>query len=99
MNKKEIEKEFRDRFSELKKLLNSWDLIPGAPSDEFDGLNQQILNHLYKGANIEKLERVLEGELVVTYGLFNDDLGIEELTAEIMKWRSKTNGLSDNLIR
>ena len=40
---------------ELRKLINNWDFIPDAPSDEFDDLNHRILSHLNKGADKEKL--------------------------------------------
>jgi len=86
MNKEPIKKDFKDKFSELRKILNSWDLIPGAPKDEFDGLNHQILSHLYKGADFEKINRVLESELSVTYGLYHDEFSAEEMTTEITEW-------------
>ncbi len=91
MNKEVIKKDFKNRFSELRKLLNSWDLIPGAPKDEFDALNHQILSHLYKGADFEKVNRVLESELKVYYGLYNDEFSGEEMTAEIMEWWNSTD--------
>ena len=51
MNREQIKKEFQGNFRELRKILNSWELIPGTPKDEFDGLNHQILSNLYKGAD------------------------------------------------
>lgn len=97
MNKEQIKKDFNCKFSELRKILNSWDLISGAPKDEFDGLNQRILSHLYKGADFDKLKRVLESELSMTYGLYHDEFGADEMTNEIMEWWSKTDKLSDYL--
>lgn len=91
MNKELIKKDFKDKFSELRKILNSWDLIPGAPKDEFDGLNHKILSHLYKGADFEKINRVLESELSVTYGLYHDEFSAEEMTTEIMEWWNSTD--------
>ena len=73
MNKNEIEKEFQERFLALRKILNSWDLIPGSPKDELDSLNHQILSHLYKGADFKKIIRVLSSELTVNYGLTTDE--------------------------
>lgn len=90
MNKELIKKDFKDKFSELRKILNSWDLIPGASKDEFDGLNHQILSHLFKDADFEKINRILESELSVTYGLYHDEFSAEEMTTEIMEWWNST---------
>ncbi|WP_109437030.1 hypothetical protein [Aquimarina sp. AU119] len=86
MNKDQIKKEFQENFLELRKLMNSWELIPGSPKDEFDSLNHQILNHLYKGTDFEKISRVLNSELTVTYGLSYDLEDSEKITTEIMEW-------------
>lgn len=86
MNKEDLRKDFKQKFSELRKILNSWDLIPGAPKNEFDGLNHQILSHLYKRADFDKVNRVLASELSATYGLYYDEFDAEEMTAEIMEW-------------
>ncbi len=66
--------------------MNSWELIPGSPSDEFDSINHQILSHLYKGADFEKVSRVLDSEMTVNYGLSTDLKDAEKITTEIMKW-------------
>ncbi|MBF4983380.1 hypothetical protein FNJ87_03205 [Nonlabens mediterrranea] len=86
MNRNQIKKEFQENFRELRKILNSWELIPGSPSDEFDSINHQILSHLYKGADFEKVSRVLDSELTVTYGLSTDLKDAEKITDEIMEW-------------
>ena len=97
MKKEQIKEDFKNKFSELRKILNSWDLIPGVPMDEFDGLNHQILSHLYKGVDFDKLNRVLESELSVTFGLYHDEFSAEKMTSEIMEWWNKTDKLSDYL--
>jgi len=71
---------------DLRKLINSWDLIPGAPSDEFDDLNHRILSHLDKGADKEKLFRVIKSELITYYGLDPVDNDIHQMTKEIVNW-------------
>jgi hypothetical protein len=86
MDKTQIKKEFQERFLALRKIVNSWDLIPGSPRDEFDSLNHQILSHLYKGADFEKISRVLSSELTVNYSLTTDNDDIEKLTEEIQDW-------------
>jgi hypothetical protein len=70
MDRSQIKKEFQENFLELRDVLNSLELIPGSPSDEFDSLNHQILSHLYKGADFEKISRVLYSELTIYYGFF-----------------------------
>jgi hypothetical protein len=86
MNKEQIKKEFQENFKELRKILNYWELIPSAPKDEFDGLNHQILSNLHKDANLEKITRVLESELSVTYGLYIDEFDADKMASEIIEW-------------
>lgn len=86
MNKELIKKDFKEKFSELRKIMNAWDLICDAPKDEFDGLNHQILSHLYRDADFEKINRVLESELSVNYGLYISEISSEEKATEIMEW-------------
>lgn len=86
MNRKQIKKEFQENFRELRKIINTWELIPGAAKDEFDGLNHQVLSNLYRGADLEKVTRVLESELSITYGLYCDELSAEEMASEIIEW-------------
>ncbi len=71
-------------------MINSWDMIPGAPKDEFDGLNLQVLSNLYQGADLEKISRVLKSELIVTYGLYTDEFNSLDMATEIIElWNSK----------
>lgn len=86
MKEEQIKKEFQENFQELKRILNSRELIPGSQKDQFDALNHKILSHLYKGADIEKISSVLESELIITYGLFHNEFDIDELVSEIMEW-------------
>ncbi len=95
ITKQQIKKDYQDKFSALRKLLHSWDLIPESPKDEFDDLSHTILSHLYKGADCEKINRILKSELSVTYGLFNDEFNAEEMALEIMEWWKQTEKLSD----
>lgn len=90
MNKEEAKKEFKQNFIELRKILNSWELIPNSPKDEFDDLNHRILSNLYKGADLEKIIRILKSELTVTYGLYNDEFSANEMATEIIDWWSFT---------
>lgn len=84
--KEDIKREFESRFKQLRKIINSYDIIAHAPSDEFDSLNYKILSNLYKGAEHEKIEKILDGELIKTYGLFPNEVVTEKLANEIMQW-------------
>ena len=83
---KELKKEFEDRVFDMRKIINSYELIPHAPSDEFDALNHKVLSHLYKDADTEKIKKVLESELCQYYGLFDDEFDANEIAIEIIDW-------------
>lgn len=85
MEKNELKKIYEDDFSQLRKIINSWNLISGCP-DEFDSLNNKILSQLYKDSDEEKIERILQSELIVTYGLFGNEFDSEIFVNEIMTW-------------
>ncbi len=86
MNNKEIIKKFDGEFSELRKIINSWKLIEGCPNDEFDNLNHKILSQLYKNSDYDKIDRILQSELVTYYGLYKNEFDSQELVKEIMFW-------------
>lgn len=78
-------------FCELRKIINSWNLIPECPKDEFDDLNNKILSQLYQDTEIEKINRILQSELIVNYGLFSNEFNSEKLTNDIVSWWNKRN--------
>ena len=86
MNKEDLIKEYHGKFRELRKIINSYDLILGSPNDEFDSLNHKILSHLYNGADFEKIKRILESELTSYYGLFSDETEADKIALEIIQW-------------
>lgn len=86
MDKSELKRKYSEDFSELREIINSWDLIPECPKDEFDYLNNKILSQLYKSPDFEKIDRILQSELVVYYGLFNNEFNSEIFTEEIINW-------------
>ncbi len=93
MNTNDIKKEFQGRFLELRKLFNSWDLLPGWPKNAFDALHHQILGHLYKGGDLEKITRVLHSELIVHYGLSPAIEDSEKRAREIIEWWNLKNSM------
>jgi len=86
LDKKELKREYNGNLSELRKIINSWDLIPNAPSSEFDNLNHKILSQLSKGVDSEKLFNILQNELIVNYGLFDNEFDSTTMVSEIIDW-------------
>jgi len=89
MNKINLRKQYNSDFSQLRKIINSWELFDGAQNDEFDGLNNKILSHLYNSTDFEKLSRVISGELTKNYGIFYDDFYVQKLAEEVSEWWNK----------
>lgn len=56
MSNKQLFYQYHNQIRALIKIINSWRLIPGASKDEFDTMAIKILNHLQKGAEIEKFK-------------------------------------------
>lgn len=71
--------------AELNKLSNSWELIPGA---DFDELNDHILRILQHEHDDDKLQRVLESELIQKYGLFRNEFDLDQIIRDIKQWWS-----------
>ena len=44
----------------LRKLINSWKLIPGSTSDEFDALNHKILSALMNNRDENKIKGIIQ---------------------------------------
>jgi len=86
LNKKELIKQYNGNLSELRKIINSFDLIPNAPSDEFDTLNHKLLRQLDKEVDKEKIGKILESELIVTYGLYDNELDTSIIVDTVVDW-------------
>ncbi len=91
MNKDQIKKGHEFKFKELRKVINSWELIPWAPSDEFDSLNIQILSHLYKNVSFDKLSGIIRNELIGHYGLDVENQDAELMAKQIIDCWNKVN--------
>lgn len=62
------------------------ELIPNAPSDEFDKLNIKILRQLYKDVDSTKLDNIIRSELIINYGLFYNEFNSDILVSKIINW-------------
>ena len=85
-HKKELSKEYKVHFSSLRDLINSWDLIPESPPDEFDSINHMCLSLLYRGADVKKLGESLNHELVNYYGFSMDKHSTDILAKQVVEW-------------
>lgn len=84
-----LTKEYKERFLELRGLINSWDLIPDSPLDEFDALNYLFLSMLYNGSDQFKITRSIHHELNLNYGLSMTIGNTEKTANEVLCWWEK----------
>lgn len=85
--------DIKESQKELREIINTWDLIPGAPSDEFDSLNQKVLSILFQGADRKRIYDILSNELTEYYGLNPNRSDLETLTVQVLDWwNNKKNG-------
>ena len=85
MNKDHIQSEFDKLFSELKKIVITWNLLLGFDNSSYDDLVRKLLNHLYSN-NYEKIYGTINSELSITYGLMKDDIEIKDYESEVLQW-------------
>ncbi len=85
-----MRKDWKNTFNVIKEIINDWELIPGAPQDEYDDLVFGILSRLnneYSEYNLEKY----------TLDYLNDDLGlevkIEKLKIKLKEIKTKVSTL------
>lgn len=86
--KSKLNKEYKRKFSELRDIINSWELIPDSPADEFDSINHLLLSELYKGSDKVKISKRLTFELNDNYGFNSNDDEIAKMTTEVIAWWS-----------
>lgn len=81
-----LKKRYKVHFSSLRDLINSWNLIPDSPPDEFDSLNHMCLSLLNRGGDEFKLREAIHHELSVNYGFSMDKQDSELLTKQVIEW-------------
>ncbi|SNZ01235.1 hypothetical protein SAMN06265377_3072 [Flagellimonas pacifica] len=81
-----LKKRYKIHFSSLRDLINSWNLIPDFPPDEFDSVNHMCLSLLYKGADEFKLSESIHHELTKNYGFSLNKEDSNTLSKEIIEW-------------
>ncbi len=87
---KQILVEFESIKLELNRLFRDWELIPGCPLDEFDHLSNQLLSHLWEGADQTKIFNIIRSELITRYGLSTSDEEAQQITDEAYElWETR----------
>jgi len=81
-----LKKRYKIHFSSLRDLINSWNLIPDSPHDEFDSVNHMCLSFLYRGADEFQLREAIHHELSINYGFSIDKQESELLTKQVIEW-------------
>jgi hypothetical protein len=89
MNENHFLNNFTEKLSELSRLIKTWNLVQAPSKGEFDKLAEKILTKLYEGQPKIKIERIIESELCVTYGLYKTEFDADKLANEIMAWWNK----------
>ncbi|TDO28138.1 hypothetical protein [Sediminibacterium goheungense] len=81
--------EFQGQIKELSKLIHNWNLINVASKSQLDDFSVKLLNALHGSGNGEKIKRIIESELCITYGLYNNEFDADILAEQIMQWQNK----------
>lgn len=89
--KRGFKREFKFQEKELRKIINSWNLIPGSPVNEFDALNHMLLGHLGQENGKEKIAKVIYNELIIRYGLDIRQGDAEKFATQILDWWNNRN--------
>ena len=71
---------------ELSKKIYRTNIMPTGSSSSFLKISRLLIAHLQSGANSNKIERILESELVTTYGLTIKPTKVGEISKDIVHW-------------
>ena len=86
-----LKKEYKQKFSELRAIINSWELIPDSPTDEFDSINHLFLSQLYNGSDKFKISKKIQFELTNNYGFSIEHIDSNKMTIEVLEWWNNFN--------
>lgn len=81
-----LRNQYNGHINQLRRIINSWNLILGSPLDEFDTLANKLLSHLYKGADLMKIQNIVKSDFVTIYGFFDHEIDVESFANDIMNW-------------
>ncbi|KFF03582.1 hypothetical protein [Chryseobacterium luteum] len=77
-------------FELLKKFIISMNITLGMNKNFCAHLAEKVLQQLEKGADMPKIQCIIESELCVGYGLYRDEFNSKKITNEIMHWWENT---------
>ena len=75
----------------LRKLINSWELIPGSPKNEFDNLNHRILSVLINNKDQSKIKGIIESYIGFDLGMLMNQDEITNKYNDVIKWWEAEN--------
>ena len=81
--------EFEGQVKELSKLIYNWNLVNVASKSQLDDFSIKLLNALSKEANSEKICSIIESELCIRFGLYNDEFDSLILANQIIQWKDR----------
>jgi hypothetical protein len=81
-----LNKEYKEKFNELRIIINSWELISGSPEDEFDAINHLLLSQLDKGSDKLKISKAIQFELLNNYGFSLEHIDSKKMTVQVLEW-------------
>jgi len=76
-------------ISALSKILYQTNIMPSGNSRSFIKLSEKLILDFQSGYDLEKIKRVIAGELITTYGISINDNEVEEITEIISSWYNK----------
>ncbi len=83
-----LSKEYKRKFTELRAVIDTWELIPDAPNDEFDSINHLLLSELYKESDAVKISKKRTFELNQNDGFSCTETEVSKLTDKVLAWWS-----------
>ncbi|MBK8698556.1 MAG: hypothetical protein IPN29_03040 [Saprospiraceae bacterium] len=84
-----VKNNFAAYVKELQKIICHWQLIPGAPEDEYDGLIHKILSHLLNGRHAGHLNEIIASYVRNDLALVIQEEEVEIRCHEIIDWWQK----------
>ena len=83
--------ELRQRYAELREIINGWDPIgvftmPGGPRDEYDCVVGPLMRRLENGEPVEAVAQYLSEEFTDHFGLSISEERIHTWAAQAREW-------------
>lgn len=93
MHNQDTEREFNSSLRQLCKIILEHELWSEASATTWEVLGRKLLDHLYRGADREKIQRILQSEMIVTFGRSPSEEETGMLASAIRNWWNDQNEL------